>query len=351
MSDESAPLRYGIVGGGFVGTALTYLLAQDGFFAKALANTPARPSLSTARPAHFAPKAKNCIFLFMYGGPSHVDLFDPKPELTKRDGQPMPNLEKDPRFDAGRTAGKPLLGSLWEFRKRGESGIEVSTLFPKLAERVDRLAVIRSCHADSFAHGSGLLQMNTGSLRQGYPSLGAWVTYGLGTVNQNLPAFVVLPEGAFPQGGAANWSNGFLPAAFQPTRLRDIARSLTRGACAAVRLGVRRPSGPSFTLNNAVDELFKREFDIHRANGTTHPLAERYGVDAVPLNDPRLEEWRDAFYALATQADSGAIARSTFACSSRTASASNEIGHSSATSEISWKMWFGTMSRRAPAVS
>ena len=108
----------------------------------------------------------------MYGGPSQVDLFDPKPELTKRDGQPMPNLENDPRFDAGRTSGKPLLGSLWEFTKHGQSGIEVSSLFPKLAECVDDMAIIRSCHADSFAHGSGLLQMNTGSLRQGFPEPG-----------------------------------------------------------------------------------------------------------------------------------------------------------------------------------
>src|SRR5690606_32005681 len=111
-----------------------------------------------AKPSHFAPKAKSCIFLLMYGGPSHMDLFAPKPELTKRDGQPMPNLENDPRSDAGRTSGKPLLGSLWEFQKHGQSGIEVSSLFPQLAKRIDDLAVIRSCHADSFAHGSGLLQ-------------------------------------------------------------------------------------------------------------------------------------------------------------------------------------------------
>ncbi len=108
------------------------MLAQDGFFSQARANTPdvggrcCRP-----RPSHFAPKAKSCIFLFMYGGPSHMDLFDPKPELTKRDGQPMPNLENDPRFDAGRTQGKPLLGSLWEFKKHGAVGHRsVDACFP-----------------------------------------------------------------------------------------------------------------------------------------------------------------------------------------------------------------------------
>jgi hypothetical protein len=208
-------------GGGFVGTALTYLLAQDGFFNQARANTPGKVSSIDPKPSHFAPKAKSCIFLFMYGGPSHMDLFDPKPELTKRDGQPMPNLENDPRFDAARTKGKPLLGSQWDFKKHGHSGIEVSSLFPKVAECVDDMAIIRSCHADSFAHGSGLLQMNTGMLRQGFPSLGSWVTYGLGTVNQNLPAYVVmLDHRGGPIGGAPNWGAGFMPAGFQGTQFR-----------------------------------------------------------------------------------------------------------------------------------
>jgi hypothetical protein len=208
-------------GGGFVGTALTYLLAQDGFFSQAQANTPSKASLIDAKPSHFAPKAKSCIFLFMYGGPSHMDLFDPKPELTKRNGEPMPNLENDPRFDAGRTKGKPLLGTMWEFQKHGQSGIEISSLLPQVAKRADNLAIIRSCHADSFAHGSGLLQMNTGMLRQGFPSLGSWVTYGLGTVNQNLPAYVVmLDHRGGPIGGAPNWGAGFMPAGFQGTQFR-----------------------------------------------------------------------------------------------------------------------------------
>jgi uncharacterized protein DUF1501 len=208
-------------GGGFVGTALTYLLAQDGFSNSALAADASKTSMLVPKPAHFAPKAKSCIFLFNYGGPSHVDLFDPKPELTKRDGQPMPDLENDPRFDHKKTKGLPLLGSLWEFKKHGQAGIEVSSLFPKVAECVDDMAIIRSCYADSFAHGSGLLQMNTGSLRQGYPSLGSWVTYGLGTVNQNLPAYVVLLDHrGGPIGGAPNWGAGFMPAGFQGTQFR-----------------------------------------------------------------------------------------------------------------------------------
>jgi hypothetical protein len=113
------------------------------------------------------------------------------------------------------------LGALWPFEKRGQSGIEISSLFPKLGGCIDDMAIIRSCHADSFAHGSGLLQMNTGSLRQGYPSLGSWVTYGLGTVNQNLPSYVVLLDHrGGPIGGAPNWGAGFMPAGFQGTQFR-----------------------------------------------------------------------------------------------------------------------------------
>ncbi|MBI2825964.1 MAG: DUF1501 domain-containing protein [Planctomycetia bacterium] len=204
-------------GGGFVGTALAWMLARDGF-------SPARAAAATTsplaiRPPHFAPRAKACISLFNYGGPSQVDLFDPKPELTRRHGQPIPNLDSDPLFKV-RNPGT-LLASTRKFAKHGQSGVEVSDLFPRLAECVDDMAVIRSCYADSFAHGSGLLQMNTGFVRQGYPALGSWVTYGLGTENENLPAFVVfLDHRGGPIGGAPNWSSGFMPAAFQGTQFR-----------------------------------------------------------------------------------------------------------------------------------
>ncbi|HVC94139.1 MAG TPA: DUF1501 domain-containing protein [Pirellulales bacterium] len=206
-------------GGGFVGTALTWLLANEGFVAEARASDRPLTSPLVPKPPHFAPKAKSCIFLFMYGGPSQVDLFDPKPELTRHHGQPIPNLDNDPLFKS-RNPGT-LLGSSRKFAKHGQSGVEVSDLFPHLARSIDDIAIIRSCHADSFAHGSGLLQMNTGFVRQGYPSLGSWVTYGLGTVNQDLPAYVVLLDHrGGPIGGAPNWSAGFMPAAFQGTQFR-----------------------------------------------------------------------------------------------------------------------------------
>jgi hypothetical protein len=208
-------------GGGFVGTALTYLLAHDGFFDSraAAAEVDATESPLAARPPHFAARADSCILLFMYGGPSQVDLWDPKPELTKRNGQPIPDLDKDPLLRVRKPG--TLLASSRKFTKAGRSGVEVSDLYPNLARCIDDLAVIRSTYADSFAHGSGLLQMNTGFLRQGYPCLGSWVSYGLGTLNQNLPAFVVLLDHrGGPIGGPPNWSSGFMPAAYQGTQFR-----------------------------------------------------------------------------------------------------------------------------------
>jgi hypothetical protein len=208
-------------GGGFAGTALTYLLARDGFFAGSAAAAGARAPASplAAKKGHHAGRAKACICLFMYGGPSQVDTWDPKPELTKRHGQPIPNLQSDPLLKV-RNPGK-LLASSHKFTRAGESGIEVSDLYPHLARCIDDMAVIRGTYADSFAHGSGLLQMNTGFLRQGYPSLGSWVTYGLGTVNENLPAFVVmLDHRGGPITGPPNWGSGFMPATFQGTQFR-----------------------------------------------------------------------------------------------------------------------------------
>lgn len=208
-------------GGGFVGTALTFLLARDGFFgnvAQAEELSPAPSPLAPKRP-HFPARAKSCIFLFMAGGPSQVDTWDPKPELNKRHGQRMPNLDSDPLLKVRKPG--TLLGSTRKFTKWGQSGIEVSDLFPNLSRCIDNIAVIRSTYTDSFAHGSGLLQMNTGFLRLGYPSLGSWVTYGLGTENQDMPAYVVLLDRrGRPISGPPNWGSGFMPATYQGTHFR-----------------------------------------------------------------------------------------------------------------------------------
>jgi hypothetical protein len=215
-------------GGGFAGTALTYLLAQDGFFG-ATAQAASRSvqaggavSPLAPKPPHFAAKAKRCIFLFMYGGVSQVDTFDPKPELVKRNGEPMPNFDADPLLKMRQSRLGGLLGSTRTFSKHGQSGIEVSDLYPKVAGRIDDIAVIRGTYADSFAHGSGLLQMNTGFVRQGHPSVGSWVTYGLGSENHDLPAYVVLLDHrGGPISGPPNWSSGFMPATYQGTQFRS----------------------------------------------------------------------------------------------------------------------------------
>jgi hypothetical protein len=195
------------------------MLAADGFFLRpAAASSRDVTPLAPKRP-HFQPRAKAVICLFMYGGVSQVDTWDPKPELVKRNGQPMPNLDNDPLFKV-RNPGT-LLGSTRKFTPSGRSGIPVSDLYPHLSQCVDDMAIVRSAYADSFAHGSGLLQMNTGFLRQGFPSVGSWLTYGLGSLNQNLPGYVVMldPRGG-PIGGAPNWGSGFMPASFQATQFR-----------------------------------------------------------------------------------------------------------------------------------
>ncbi|MBM3786587.1 MAG: DUF1501 domain-containing protein [Acidobacteria bacterium] len=203
-------------GAGFAGTALTYLLAGTGFFnAKAAAAT-------AGKKPHFAPKAKACIFLFMYGGPSHMDTFDPKPELVKRHGQQMPNMGTDALLKLRAARLGALLGSRRKFTRYGQSGIEVSDFYPHVGKCIDDIAVIRSMWTDSFAHGSGLLQMNTGFIRQGFPSIGSWLNYGLGTENENLPGYVVmLDHRGGPISGPPNWGSGYMPASFQGTQFRS----------------------------------------------------------------------------------------------------------------------------------
>ncbi len=163
------------------------------------------------------PKAKSVIFLFMFGGPSQVDLFDYKPELQKRDGQSIQN-----EFRRGSKTQAVLQASRRNFAQHGNSGLWCSDAFPNIAKHMDKLAMVKSLTSDSFAHGSALLQINCGRILQGHPSLGSWVNYGLGSVNQNLPGFVVMldPRGG-PTSGAPNWSNGYMPASYQGTLMRS----------------------------------------------------------------------------------------------------------------------------------
>ncbi len=210
-------------GGGLGGLALAALLAQEAGADSSRLSTPdsrLKSSPLAPREPHFKPKAKSIIFLFMVGGPSHVETFDPKPQLAKMHGQPLPSSYGTikSQFING---GTPLMGSSWKFNKYGQSGLEISDLFPHIATCADDLAVIRSCYTESFVHAPAMYQMVTSRTMQGHPSVGSWVTYGLGTENQNLPAYCVLPQPqGLPEGGAPMWDSGYLPALYQGTVLR-----------------------------------------------------------------------------------------------------------------------------------
>ena len=165
-------------------------------------------------------KAKACIFLLMEGGPSHIDTFDPKPKLAELH---MKEFTRESKFASAMASGKRyFVQSPFKFRKAGQGGVDVCENFVHLAQCVDDLCIYRGAQAESVNHPTALYHLNTGNQFGGDPAIGAWVTYGLGTVNENLPAFVVLPEINFPQGGSANWSNGFLPAHYQATPLRPV---------------------------------------------------------------------------------------------------------------------------------
>ena len=204
-------------GAGFGLLGLAGLLADDG--ARAALPTGDRADDPLApRPGHFPPRAKNVIWLFINGGPSHVDTFDHKPELEKRDGQPLPGFDKNTGFFADQVGG--LMKSPFEFRRHGESGAWVSSLFPHMARHVDKMAFIKSCWTDSNNHAPALRKINTGMARMGFPCTGSWVTYGLGSENRDLPGFVVMYDTkgrGLPKGYAQNWSAGFLPGVFQGT--------------------------------------------------------------------------------------------------------------------------------------
>ncbi|MGE0761294.1 MAG: DUF1501 domain-containing protein [Pirellulaceae bacterium] len=164
--------------------------------------------------------AKRVIWLFMHGGPSHVDLFDPKPDLVRYAGQPLP--ESFGTVMTRRNVAKnPLLGPIKSFHPRGQSGLEVSDFLPETARHADDICVLRSLHGDSVNHPQSVYQMNTGSILMGKPSVGSWVAYGMGTENQDMPAFVVLPDpGGGVKGGPPSWGSGFLPATYQGVTMR-----------------------------------------------------------------------------------------------------------------------------------
>jgi hypothetical protein len=208
------------LGGGIAGLAFADLLGSD--LAAAGSRAPqARPgtNLLAPRPPQLPARAKAVISIFCYGGVSQIDTWDPKPDLVRWQGETMQGVGPV-RTIMGNPGG--LMPSPWTFKRHGQSGMEVSELFPRMSEHVDDIALVRSMYSISPAHGPALFQMNTGSILAGHPSVGSWVTYGLGTENQNLPGFIVFTDyRGGPINGPPNWSNGYLPAAYQGTQFRD----------------------------------------------------------------------------------------------------------------------------------
>jgi uncharacterized protein (DUF1501 family) len=204
---------------GIGGLALSWLLHNDGALA-----SPAKPQLEPQtfdvkpRSPAAEPQARAMISMFMQGGPSHIDLFDPKPELTKRH---MQTFTGDIKFDNAAEASSKLFGSPWKFSQHGQCGMELSELVPHLGEVADDICLIRSMHTGVNNHGQSINALNTGNIGAGRPALGSWMTYALGSENQNLPAFVVLSDpGGLPVLGVDNWSAGWLPSVYQGTVVR-----------------------------------------------------------------------------------------------------------------------------------
>ena len=257
------------------------------------------------KPPHNAAKAKSVIFLFMAGGPSHLETFDPKPLLNKLHGQPRPKEFGEAKYQFVQADAK-ILGTKRTFRKYGKNGIDVSDLLPHTAEVVDDLAIIRSCHGDMVVHSAAQYQMMTGRIIPGFPSMGSWVIYGLGTESDSLPAYVVLPDpkGAL-EAGQPMYTNGFLPAVYQPTMMRSGAKPvLNLDLPPGVSLEHRRktidlirglnqasimPGDTEFEARvNAYDLAFKMQteapavFDISQETDETK---EMYGIGKQPTDD------------------------------------------------------------------
>lgn len=245
--------------GGFGALALAGLL-NDEARAAAAAN-PLAPK-SPMYPA----RAKRVIFLFMHGGPSHVDTFDPKPLLTRDNGKPLPFAK--PRVQFAETGN--LLKSPWDFKKYGQSGIEVSDLFPHVGGMADDLCVIRSMYGSNPAHGGALLALHTGSDTFVRPSMGSWITYGLGSENQNLPGFITICP-TLGHGGVQNWSSAFLPAAYQGTPIGNASIPAERAAISYIK----NPETPAELQRMQLDVLKEMNEDQLRHFGSEPNLEGR----------------------------------------------------------------------------
>ena len=280
--------------------ALTSLLHQEGV----IAATPERSNPLAERSSHFEPKAKAIIWLFQTGSPSQVDTFDHKPELGKRDGTPLAGA--DPKTGFFTTSGK-CLKSPFKWKQHGESGAWTSEIFPEISKHVDDIAFVYSCYSQSNNHTPAMLELNSGMIRQGFPSMGSWLSYGLGSSNSNLPAFVVM-HGKKPRGADPIWSSGFLPSVYQATsldprgekpiknleRLADINNEQQRSFLDTLKgenakYVKRRPFDgdlnarlESFELAYRMQAAAPEAFDIARETEATH---EAYGLNKDASKD------------------------------------------------------------------
>lgn len=255
-------------GAGFGSVALSAMLGSDGFLASqsvaADGKTPFKNPLA-AKPSMVPAKAKSVIFLFMYGGPSHIDTFDYKPTMIGQDGK---TIEVKTFGRGGHKNQGRIVEPRWKFQQYGECGKWVSELFPNVARHVDDIAFLHSLTADSPIHGSAMLMMNSGKIISGSPSIGSWVNYGLGSVNENLPGYVVMldPSGG-PISGAKNWSSGYMPASYQGTILR------TKGAPI---LDLQPPEGVSRELQRTlIDSINDANYEHAATRAGNSDLAAR----------------------------------------------------------------------------
>ncbi|WP_068141510.1 DUF1501 domain-containing protein [Roseimaritima ulvae] len=248
------------LGCGFTGTALAGMLGRDGFLdSQAVAADGRTPFVNPlrAKTPPLPAKAKNVIFLYMYGGPSHIDTFDYKPSMVGMDGK---TIEVKTFGRGGHRNQGRIVEPRWKFKQYGQCGKWVSDLFPNLATCVDDIAFMHSMTADSPIHGSAMLQMNSGRILSGSPCLGSWVNYGLGTVNENLPGFVVMldPRGG-PISGAKNWSAGYMPAHYQATVMKSKGTPV---------LNLSRPEGVTDGIQRELLDTLRDYNDAHAVNRT-----------------------------------------------------------------------------------
>ena len=289
-------------GAGFGSLALSSLLNTESPATQKSTNTDRRHQTLAARHSHFPAKARSVIWLFMHGAPSHLDTWDYKPELQRRDGQELPGFDQSTGFFAG--LGGPIMQSPFLFKQYGQTGTWASEIFPRTAQHVDEMAFIYSCYAHENNHSPAQFEMNTGMSRMGFPCVGSWVTYGLGSINQNLPGFMVMYDSrgrGLPKSRASSWGAGFLPGAFQGTaihggvtpisNLRRSSRMTDRAQEAQLQFLSRinkrqlpkQDDNPELTARIESFELAYRmqisapeTLDISRESPGTHTL---YGMD------------------------------------------------------------------------